>query len=300
MLRQRYLYEKQKWEAEQKGRVLPLPALPPTVLQNEAKKPETKVADKPQAKAQPIPGPNTQAGQELTVRPKAAPQTVKPEAKVDELPQPVTPDAPRNNQPPQSPPPRGVDPRVVPPIIITAGALGKLTLDKLSNEQKAKLQAAGHTLPSMLPDLNRLPEGSVKISTKRDKDVDNSRAINRENESAKTLAEHGYKVNQLSDTTAGKLQGIKKPDFEIEGNVFDNYAPSANKSARGVWSEIRDKVSNPKTGAKQADRFVINMSDSKLSFDEMTKQFKDFPLDGLKEIILVRNGEATLFFPFKQ
>ena len=283
---------------KQKGRVLPLPALPPTVLQNTAKKPETKIADKPQAKAQPIPGPNTQAGQELTVRPKAAPQTVKPEAKVDELPQPVTPDAPRNNQPPQSPPPRGVDPRVVPPIIITAGALGKLTLDKLSNEQKAELQAAGHTLPSMPPDSARIAGGkSTPINPKQD--AQTTRSYQRENESAQILAKAGFKVEQNPSITAQDridnawLSDRANPDYKIEGKIFDCLSPSSNRAFN-----FRDKIVEKVNGG-QTRRIVLNIEDSAVSQEELKQVLLDNPIKDLEEVLVIKGGHITYFYPFK-
>ena len=121
LVRQRYLYEKQKWEAQQKGRVLPLPAVPPTVLQNTAKKPETKVADRPQAKGQPIPDANTQAGQELAVRPKAAPTTTT---------KPMT-NAPQATPPQSEPPKLPKVPKSVPEAIagVGAAAIGKAAAD---------------------------------------------------------------------------------------------------------------------------------------------------------------------------
>ena len=290
--------------ARERDKIMPLPVPPNLTMEDHGDAPPLTARPTDTAEQKPvaptIPGPDTQTGQEITVRLQTKPQA-QPEAQpeTNELPQPHTPDAPRNNEPPQNAPKPPINPNTVPPIIIGAGALGKLALDKISAAQKAELTKAGHILPSLPPDPNRLPEGNPKVPSKKDKDPTNLRSINRENESAKTLAELGYKIEQLSDAAAGKYQGIKKPDFKIEGNIFDNYAPSASKSARGVWSEIRDKISDHKTGVKQADRFVINMDDSKLSLEEMTKQFKDFPLEDLKEIILVKNGEAVLFFPFE-
>jgi len=156
------------------------------------------------------------------------------------------------------------------------------------------------TEPSLPPNPNRVPEGNPKKPGKNDKDLDNLRSITRENESAKILAENGYKVKQLPDNVKGSVQKVKKPDFEIEGKVFDNYAPDKNKNARGIWSTLRDKIVDPKTGVMQADRFVVNLNDSKLTLEELTKQFKDYPLKDLQEIILIKDGKVIHFFPFKK
>lgn len=190
--------------------------------------------------------------------------------------------------------------------------LDKVPLDKLPAPLQGAVKAIKNkiddffaarklvkTEPSLPPDPNRLPEGNPKKPTSKDKDPNNLRAITRENESANVLAQNGYRIKQLSDSTKGKVPGVKKPDFEIEGKVFDNYAPSANKPARGIWAELRDKIIDPKTGAKQADRFVVNMNDSKLTIEQLKQQFKDFPLPGLNEIIIIKDGKVVPFFPFK-
>lgn len=163
---------------------------------------------------------------------------------------------------------------------------------KKTEPKKPEITSAS-TEPSLAPNPNRLPEGKPKKTNPNDKDPNNIRAVIRENESANVLAQNGYKVKQLNDTTKGSIQGVKKPDFEIEGKIFDNYAPSANKGSRGIWSELEGKIVT-----KQADRFVINMNDSKLAVQELTKQFKDFPLENLKEILIIKDGKVIPFFPF--
>ncbi|MBE8614144.1 hypothetical protein CYG68_17350 [Morganella morganii] len=49
---------------------------------------------------------------------------------------------------------------------------------------------------------------------------ENIRSLNRENESAKILSESGFNVEQNPTVV-----GDKKPDYRINGGIFDNYAP---------------------------------------------------------------------------
>ena len=49
----------------------------------------------------------------------------------------------------------------------------------------------------------------------------------------------------------------------------------------------------------QADRFIINLNDSKVSINDLKKQFQNFPIEGIKEIIVVKNGKVLDFYPFK-
>ncbi len=158
--------------------------------------------------------------------------------------------------------------------------------------------AVNRTTASMTPDKARIPEGKPKMLGSKDIDPNNIRGIKGENESAKLLSEKGYKVEQLPDKVKGKIQRVKKPDLKIEGKIFDAYTPGKNTSARSIWTTLKGKMIDPKTGVKQADRFIVNMNKSDLTLEQMTKQFKDFPLEDLKEIIIIKDGKIIHFFPF--
>lgn len=284
-----------------KKKILPPPK--PSVLQIEdaGEAPPfarpTETAEK-QPKAAPLPTDAELPKGEIAVRPQTKPQA-QTETKTNELPQPVLPDAPREHQPTQNAPKPPLNPNTIPPIIIGAGALRKLALDKLSAEQKAELTKAGHTLPSLPPDANRLPKGDPKVRTKNDVNTANLQAIARENESAEILAKVGYDIEQLPDSITGKIQRVKKPDYKIEGETFDHYAPTTS-NPRSIATTLEGKITDKKTGVMQADRFVLNLDDSNVSLEQMKKQLEDYPLPGLKEIILVKGGEVTLFFPFEK
>ena len=45
--------------------------------------------------------------------------------------------------------------------------------------------------------------------------------------------------------------------------------------------------------AGQADRFVVNLDDSKISAGKLGKGLNKKPIDGLKEVIVVKNGKIT-------
>lgn len=112
------------------------------------------------------------------------------------------------------------------------------------------------------------------------------RGLERENESADTLADNGYNVEQNP-----KVPGPKKPDFRIEGEIYDNYAPSTN-DARNIVDVMRDKA-----GRGQADRIVLNLDDSLVQLDEIKTALSDFPISKLREIIIVKGGNIILFYP---
>jgi hypothetical protein len=186
------------------------------------------------------------------------------------------------------------------------GVLDALPLDKLPKPLREAVESMkkkvddffsaakklDKTEPSLPKDPNRLPEGNPKKPNPNDKDPVNIRATQRENESAKTLAENGYKIKQLPDAVKGKVQGVKKPDFEIEGKVFDNYAPGTS-NARNIAGTLEKKLAET-----QADRFVLNLDDSKVSIEALKKQLQDYPVANLKEIIIIKDGKVIPFFPF--
>lgn len=121
-----------------------------------------------------------------------------------------------------------------------------------------------------------------------DKDPVNIQAIRRENESARILADNGYHVEQ---NPAPKPTG-KKPDYKINGEYYDCYAPSTSK-ARSIADRIRDE----KVLEGQADRIILNLEDSNVGLDAMKKQLMDWPVPGLKQVIAIKGGKIVPLFP---
>lgn len=81
---------------------------------------------------------------------------------------------------------------------------------------------------------------------------ENIRSLVRENESAKILSENGFHVEQNPVTS-----GIKNPDYKINGEIFDNYAPSSG-NIRNIWREVEKKLEKGQTNS-----VVINLADTK-------------------------------------
>ncbi len=103
------------------------------------------------------------------------------------------------------------------------------------------------------------------------------RSLIRENESATTLANSGYNVQQNPPA----LPNGKKPDYIINGEVFDNYAPSTS-NVRNAWSEIDKKVAKG-----QADNVVVNLADTSITPAVLKEQLSNYPIPGLKKIIII-------------
>jgi Contact-dependent growth inhibition CdiA C-terminal domain len=145
------------------------------------------------------------------------------------------------------------------------------------------------------------PDGHpTRIGPKEDESV--QRSIDRENSTAVTLADRGFRVRQ-NPTAAEVAQAradtgdvgrpTSKPDYLIEGRVFDCYAPDAGKNVRGVWFETGQKVKK-----MQTQRVVVNLEDWRGNLAALQRQFDDWPIEGLKEVkIVTRDGDILQVFP---
>jgi len=118
-------------------------------------------------------------------------------------------------------------------------------------------------------------------------DDSTKKSIERENQSARLLAENGYHVEQ--NPSPNKYN--KEPDYKINGEYADCYAPSTS-NPRNIVDTIASK-----TNKGQADRIVLNLDDSQVTLEAIKRCLLDNPIVGLKQIIVTRNGQVISFFP---
>ena len=74
--------------------------------------------------------------------------------------------------------------------------------------------------------------------------------------------------------------------------MFDAFTPKPNTSARNIWSTAKGKVE------RQAKRILINLDDWKGSMDDFRKQFGDWKIDSMEELIIIKDGKIEHLFPF--
>lgn len=141
--------------------------------------------------------------------------------------------------------------------------------------------------PSNPYNVDAKPSGTVtKITNKMDEAT--KRSLMRENEAAETIAKNGYNIEQnpvIEGTT-------RNPDYIIEGEIFDCYSPAENTKIRNVASTIEEKVI--KKG--QTERVVLDLDDWKGDVNALVKQLNDYPIEGLKEVIVVHNGSVQSIY----
>ena len=111
------------------------------------------------------------------------------------------------------------------------------------------------------------------------------RSLTRENESATTLANNGYRVQQNPPS----LPNGKNPDYIVNGQIFDNYAPSTGNVRNAA------RVIEVKVAVGQADHVVVNLTDSLITPSALKDQLTNYPIPGLKQVIIIdKTGTPTV------
>ncbi|MBC8061037.1 MAG: hypothetical protein H7Y18_10255, partial [Clostridiaceae bacterium] len=149
---------------------------------------------------------------------------------------------------------------------------------------------ANKVKPSRLPDTNAVPEGK---KTKIGKKIDDAerRSLERENDSADILAKQGYSIEQ---NPAAPEVAPKKPDYRIEGQLFDCFAPAEQTPIKNILSTINEKV-NIK---KQANRVIVNLQDWDGGVDDLARELVKNTVKNLEEVIVItKEGKAISIFP---
>lgn len=240
-----------------------------------------------------------------------AEKTKQPEIKVgpDEMsleraqPQaPTTTSQPTSNQPavprgqPQSEPPSGKPPLDPSKFVVPAVGIGTA----VAGITGSKMMQPSRTEPSGEGQLTGRPE-----RIRPNDDEATRQAKEAENRTAQVLVDTGYKVEHGTTITADDvaqnpaLKVGRRPDYRIEGELFDCYSPERDTSAVNIAGNLDGKVAKG-----QATRFVVNLDANDVSIDELKqvlgkKQAGDKPIRGLQEIILVKGDKVTSFFPFE-
>jgi hypothetical protein len=115
------------------------------------------------------------------------------------------------------------------------------------------------------------------------------RAIAIENDTAERLATAGYDVEQNPDITGT----TKRPDYRIQGEVFDCYAPEEGTPAENIVKAMNDKATRG-----QADRIVLNLKDTDITRSDLRDALNNGASPNLKEVIVVdQSGNIIRFYP---
>lgn len=143
----------------------------------------------------------------------------------------------------------------------------------------------GHTQPSNAPNPNAQPGGTpTNTEVGSPKQREGHRI---ENDSATILARAGYKISQ--NTGEKGRNGTSDPDYNMEGKLWDCYAPSSG-NRENIRSELKDKAK------KQSGSIVINLERSPMTVEEMKAILPH--VKGLDEVkIIDKDGNIIDAFP---
>ena len=142
--------------------------------------------------------------------------------------------------------------------------------------------------PSGRYDENALPTGTLEKIRKKN-DYYTARSLYRENEAAIILAINGYDIELKPKLTTTD----KKPDYRIEGKIFDCYSPEPYTGVRNIRSSINSKVNKQ----EQADRIVLNLNNWQGNIADVKEELQDYPVDNLKEVLIVQGGRVFSIYP---
>jgi hypothetical protein len=131
------------------------------------------------------------------------------------------------------------------------------------------------------------------------------RAIYRQNESALTLSDHGFFVEQLPPNKTGGYADNNgrsgSPDFYLRGNgvqgYADVYAPKEGTNPKTILDTLDEKLT------KQGPIAVVNLDNSNLNARSFGEMLRDPTLAGHVQtnglaspefIIVIKNGVVTI------
>ncbi|WP_176507903.1 MULTISPECIES: CdiA C-terminal domain-containing protein [Pseudomonas] len=106
------------------------------------------------------------------------------------------------------------------------------------------------------------------------------RSIDRQNEAAKSLAQAGYDIEQLPNIK----KNAANLDLKINREFADVFSPRTNNPI-SVLMTVAEKVE------KQALNIVVNLADSQLTFKQIENALSARPVDGLKSLYLLKDGQ---------
>jgi hypothetical protein len=130
------------------------------------------------------------------------------------------------------------------------------------------------------------PKGNYEAEIGDDATI---RSIKRQNEAANAFADKGYDMEMLPYKKDGNGYGLtdgSNPDYLINGEVFDCYAPDTS-TVRNIWRNVQLKTET------QAKRIVLSLDDYPGSMDKLAKQFNEWPIDTLDELLVLKNGNIS-------
>lgn len=93
-------------------------------------------------------------------------------------------------------------------------------------------------------------------------------------------------LNPLIKTTDNIREGAQ-PDYRINGEIFDNYAPNNKADVEQIRNQISRKIKR-----KQTYRIIINLDDSDVAITDIKTMLRiRKPIQNLQQLIILKNRQ---------
>jgi RHS repeat-associated protein len=116
--------------------------------------------------------------------------------------------------------------------------------------------------------------------------AENVRGILRENQTAEIMADNDYYVEQNPN-----VPGPKNPDYRIEGETCDCYAPSTG-NVQHIWDTMAGKISSGQAGS-----LVVNLADSTVTPAELEGYLANNPIPGMQSLFIIDQSGTVIVYP---
>jgi len=156
------------------------------------------------------------------------------------------------------------------------------------NGNSFQLDNNGDLVRVEVPDVVVNTLTGTRTSIPPNADPETVRSLTRENESAEALARNGFDVEQ-NPNVGGANNPNSNPDYLINGEIFDNYAPISPR-ARNIASEIESKVI--KKG--QTENVIVNLTDTSVTPQELHQQLTDYPIEALNRVVVIDKNNNVI------
>lgn len=147
--------------------------------------------------------------------------------------------------------------------------------------------------PSTRPDPTAQPAGTPTAINPRET-TENRDALDRENTSASIMARRGFNVTQNpTEPQRGdpRLDAEKNPDYVVEGEVFDHYAPTTPR-----WRNIRIAMM-AKIKSGQTRRIALCLDGTPITAEQVIENITKTEIVGLEQLLITKGGKVIGAWP---
>jgi len=145
--------------------------------------------------------------------------------------------------------------------------------------------------PSRPRDRDAVPRGTRTHIDVEKMDAETQRGLRAENRAADVLAQNGYDVER--NPVIPEI--LPNPDYRIEGEIFDCYAPRYKRDPRRIFNHVKSE----KIETGQTQRVVLNLDDTRVRIKALRREFdrRRNEVPDLQQVLAVKGNTVFKVFP---